>query len=313
MNYRCGVFGFLAHPWLSAESDKGISVNYGSFDQIAALEWVSENISAFGGDPERITVFGQSAGCMSTQILVSSELTKDKIRGAILQSGVQTRKKFLATPTLEMAENFGKRVVEIAGAGNIQELRAMDTKHLLEAKAHYDAEVMYRMMAEGSNDGAGGLTIVPNVDGYLLKENVRDAFEKGDMKKIPYMAGCVMDDLGTTNEDRAQDRPGVLLTSCWEWCIRQEELGNPKAYCYLFSHKLPGDGKKDTAIHTAEVWYNFGTLGRCWRPMQEEDYALSREMVDAWTNFIKRGNPNGENVAEWKPCTAGEEFVRNFT
>ncbi|MBO5998733.1 MAG: carboxylesterase family protein, partial [Lachnospiraceae bacterium] len=109
INYRCGVCGFLAHPWLDAENEKGVSGNYGILDQIAALTWVYENIDAFGGDPANITVFGQSAGCMSTQVLVSSELTEGMIAKAILQSGCACEVPALDTQSLESMEKWGEK------------------------------------------------------------------------------------------------------------------------------------------------------------------------------------------------------------
>lgn len=312
INYRCGVFGFLAHPWLSAEDEKGISGNYGIYDQIAALTWVYENIAAFGGDPENITVFGQSAGCMSTQVLVSSPLTGNMIKRAILQSGVTTIAPYLAVPTLEREERYGERVVELSGAKSLQELRQMDALELAKAKALFDNEVREMASAGNGPEGDGELVVVPNVDGYLLEKNVREIYADGAMKKIPYMAGCVTDDLGRTDEDRENGEPGLLMTSCVEWCVQQDELSNPPAYCYFFNHELPGEEGGDFAFHSAELWYMFGTLGRCWRNMQDRDYEISRQMLDAWTNFMKTGDPNGEGVPEWKPCTALDPFILEF-
>lgn len=123
VNYRLSIFGFLAHPWLNAENEQGISGNYGMLDQIAALRWVYENIEAFGGDPKNITVFGQSAGSMSTQILISSDLTGHMISKAILQSGLCCERGFADTPTLKEAEGIGGQFAGLAGANSIDELR----------------------------------------------------------------------------------------------------------------------------------------------------------------------------------------------
>ncbi len=308
VEYRCDIFGFLAHPWLSAEDEKGISGNYGIYDQIAALTWVYENIASFGGDPENITVFGQSAGCMSTQVLISSPLTGNMIKKAILQSGVEAGNGFLATPTLAEEQTYGERIVKISRAKNLEELRAMDVQSLLAAKAQFDGEMFLKAMS-GESESAGHLMIVPNVDGYVLEKTVGETYKDGTMKKIPCMAGCVTDDLGRTDEDRANNDPGMILTACKDWCIRQAELQNPPAYCYFFDHELPGEGRKDAAFHSAELWYMFGTLDRCWRAMDEKDHEISRQMLDAWTSFMKTGDPNTDSVPAWRPCTKDDPFV----
>ena len=311
VEYRCGALGFLAHPWLSEEDEKGISGNYGIFDQIAALDWVYENIAAFGGDPENITVFGQSAGCMSTQVLVSSPLTGNKIRKAILQSGVQVRGRFLATPTLKEEEEYGKRIVELTGAKNLEELRALPAEVLKNAKAQFDGEMFMKQMKEGGNDDAGGLMVVPNVDGYLLTKTVGDTALAGEMKPIPYMAGCVVDDLGTTDADRAKGEAGMILGQCREWCATVKSFNLPDAYCYLFARDMPdGASKTVPAFHTAEVWYMMGTLGRCWRPLEEHDFELSREMLDQWVCFMKTGAPTADG--SWRSCTEADGFVKEY-
>ena len=313
IEYRCGGLGFLAHPWLDAENEEGISGNYGIYDQIAALKWVRENIAAFGGDPDNITVFGQSAGCMSTQVLVSSPLTKGMIAKAILQSGAQAEKHFLATPTLAEEEEYGKRIVKISRAASLEELRALPAEDVKAAKSQLDAEMFLKAMNEGTGEEAGTLMIVPNVDGVLLKKDVGQVLADGETHRIPYMVGCVVDDLGTTDADRAEGVPGNILSEAKAFCARQTELGNPDAYCYLMSRQIPDEnGTTVPAFHTAEVWYTFGTLGRCWRPLEERDYELSREMVDAWTNFMKTGDPNGGACEGWKPYTKTEGFVKEF-
>ncbi len=302
--YRLGVLGFLAHPWLDAENSRHVSGNYGIMDQIMALDWVYENIAAFGGDPKNITVFGQSAGCMSTQVLVSSELTKGKIAKAVLMSGVSCAEDFLAAPTLGEEERFCQEMLAPLGAKCIQELREMDVRKLMAAKSEFDR------IQIAKNAGAGGLMIVPNVDGYVLKENARSVWKHGAMHKIPYMAGCVTEDLGSTPEDIKNRVPGMLPTECQRWAQKQEEAGGEPAYVYWFDRTLPGDGKP--TWHSLELWYVLGTLGRCWRPMEAHDYALSEEAVCCWTNFMKTGSPEGEGTEKWEPYTRSNPFVRHF-
>lgn len=301
INYRVNIYGFLAHPWLDAENERGISGNYGILDQIAALTWVYENIAAFGGDPENITVFGQSAGSMSTQVLISSELTGNMIAKAIMQSGINCEKDFLYTPTLQEEEEIGAWFVELTGAADLTELRQLSIKEIAEAKEKLDARTW---------EMGKGIVIVPNVDGHVLKETVGEVYRNGNMKNIPYMAGCVTDDLGSTPEEVQAKKTGVLCEENKSWSLRQEELWNRASYVYHFAHELPGDDWG--SFHSAELWYTFGTLGRCWRPMVEEDYQLSAQMVDYWTNFMKTGNPNGVGLANWEPCTKEKPVVKKF-
>jgi para-nitrobenzyl esterase len=301
VEYRCGAFGFLAHPWLSEENELGISGNYGILDQIEALKWVYQNIESFGGDPSNITIFGQSAGSMSTQVLVSSELTADMPAKAIMQSGLTCEDNFLLTPTLREEEEFGKEFVEITGASNIEELRNLSTEQIMEAKDKFDG----KMWGTGK-----GIVMVPNVDGYVLKNTVGDVWKQGEMKKIPYMLGCVIDDLGSTPEIIKEKKPGKLMEESIRWSHRMEELtGNP-AYTYFFTRELPGDDWG--AFHSCELWYMFGTLNRCWRPMTKEDEKLSDEMITYWTNFMKTGKPASENTKEWEPCSKDNPHIRYF-
>ena len=139
INYRVNAFGFLAHPWLSAENEQGISGNYGILDQIAALQWVHRNIAAFGGDPERITILGQSAGSMSVQTLVSTDLTGNLIKGAILQSAGGYDSGLNRDRTLAEAEKIGENLLKFA-VRPLTELRAMPTEKLLDAVQSIVAE-----------------------------------------------------------------------------------------------------------------------------------------------------------------------------
>jgi para-nitrobenzyl esterase len=299
INYRVNVLGYLAHPWLSVENEKGISGNYGTQDQIAALTWFYENIEAFGGNPDNITVFGQSAGCMSTQNLISSELTGNMIAKAILQSGAVYKSKFLYTPTLEEEMEKGVELIELTGAKNIEEMRNLTLEQLAQARDKY---------GEISGKNGDGIVIVPNADGYILKEPVTVMFQKGEIKNIPYMIGTVADELGMSREDVAFGRKGGLYEDSRNWSLHLEEMGRKPAYVYYFSHPLPGDD--NGAFHSAELWYMFGTLDRCWRPMTEEDYKISQEMLDYWTSFMKTGVPSGEN--EWRPHTKEDPYMKEF-
>lgn len=305
--YRVGVFGFLALPQLDAENENHISGNYGMLDQIEALNWVYENIESFGGNPENITVFGQSAGCMSTQILISSQLTEGKIAKAIFMSGLTCDDEFLFTPTLKEEEECCKEMLEELCDLSVAELRELNEEILLKKHEAFNMKMMKKAFEEGS---AGGLLIVPNVDGHLLKKNVREIFVANEFHKIPYMVGCVLDDLGTTDDDRKNNVPGLLLEQAKKWALKQEEATGIPSYVYSFDYILPGDEKP--TWHSLELWYVMGTYGRSWRPMTEADAALSREAVKCWTNFMKTGNPESAETEEWKPYTNNNRFVRHF-
>ncbi len=300
INYRLGIFGFLAHPWLQAESDRHIAGNYGCMDQIAALNWVWENIEAFGGDRNRITVFGQSAGCMSTQVLISSPLTRGKIAGAILQSGIKCSQPYLLTPTLEEELEFGKQIIEINEVSSLEELRGKTTEELMEMKAKFDGLAFLNFDLP--------IVLVPNVDGYVLEKTVGQVWEDGEMHQIPTMCGYTLEELGNTPENVKEGKPGILAQECADWSLKCEASFGKPSYVYFFHHPLPGDEWGATSFHTSELWYSFGTLGRCWRPMAEEDYAVSEEMVTEWTNFIKTGKPGGD----WQPYTKAKPFVKEY-
>ncbi len=302
INYRLGVFGFLNHPWLAEEDKDGHCGNYGILDQIAALKWVQENIAAFGGDPNRVTVFGQSAGAMSTQTLLSSPLTRGMIHRAILQSGGGYDNGLNRDVTVEEAMEAGKSFVAYTGAASLSELREKTTEEIMEAFG--------KTMMESFQSGKG-LVFVPIIDGYVLPKGYNAILEEGLHPDIPYMLGSTANDIFVPAEDGGQPEKSNLHKGCLAWSAMGQKQGRKPAYVYYFTRQLPGDG--NGAFHSAELWYMMGTVGRCWRPMEERDYTLSERMMAYWTNFMKTGNPNedGEGVLpEWKPCTAeGGEYL----
>ena len=234
VNYRVNVFGFFAHPDLEAETPERVSGNYGILDQIFALQWVRENIAAFGGDPEKVTIAGQSAGCMSVQALVSSPLSKGLLRQV----------------------PWGK-------------LR----------------DAAYAVQGEG-------LSWTPHVDGWLLPATTDALAEAGAIHDIPYMIGSTGNDIGDGK---------LLQESGARWCENLLKLGRTPAWFYYFDRKLPGDSAG--AFHSCELWYEFETMNRCWRPWEDCDWELSQTMSSYWANFVKTGDPNGPGLPEWKAYT----------
>jgi len=335
-NYRLNGFGFMAHKELSVESEHGVSGNYGMLDQIAALKWVRRNITFFGGDPERITIFGQSSGAMSVQTLVTSPLTKGDIQGAIMQSagglGVSTQRM---TRTLEEAERQGADFLKHIGISSIAEARRQSSQWLCDQFAKSDSVFNMQMY------------FAPNVDGYVLPKAVNDAVRAGWHHNIPYIVGSTRNENWKTFNQNidydafkkdAQSLYGDFteqflqvvganvpenILACKRnefadhmyagaaaFCEMQERHSRRPSYQYLFSQPAPGDDSG--AFHGCEHAYVFQTLLRSWRPYSGEDYELSSRICEYWSNFIKTGNPNSDGIPEWIPYTEESPCAMEF-
>lgn len=301
INYRCNVFGFLAHPWLTQADGEHISGNYGIYDQLAALKWVYDNIESFGGDRGNITAFGQSAGAMSVQLLISSPLTGNMIKRAVMQSGGTYGKGLDGQRSLSEAEALGAEFTDMLGIHNADQLYTLTAKELLDGFAAFRDKKMKESY---------GLTFAPVIDGRFVTEDNNSAVENGHIKSIPYMIGSTANDLAAEPGSEPDREKSLLYVGSRAF---GEAVGNryrQPVYVYYFSRRLPGDEKG--AFHSSDLWYTFGTLGRSWRPMTEHDYRLSGEMIDYWTNFMKTGNPNGGNLSEWRSFSEGGGFIKEF-
>ena len=288
VNYRLGIFGFLNHPFLAEESPNHVSGNYGILDQVAALKWVHANIAAFGGDPDNITILGQSAGAGSVKTLVSSPLTGGLIKKAIIQSGggVNVRPAGAPAPAqpaasmMDIIGNAWKTVFDWAGYDTLEKMRAASTEDVFTLAARYAAETGNRLQ----------LGTRPVVDGYLSTESFDEAALAGRIKDIPYMIGYTRDDMGNPEE-------GIR-----RFCDLRNTAGQP-VYAYQFAHALPDDeaGSHDMkgAFHSSELWYMFKSLDRGDRPFTQADWALAEHVISCWTNFAKTGDPG----LGWKPYT----------
>lgn len=277
INYRVNAFGFFVHPELEKENDEGVSGNYGILDQIFALDWVRQNIGAFGGDPDKITIFGQSAGCMSVQAVISSALSKGMMRGAIMQSGGGIG-ALGETAAKERALETSAKLMEQLNVKTVSELRKVPAEQLRDAA--------YAVKGED-------LGWAPHIDGWLLTDTVNTLAESGKIHDIAYMIGSTENDISGRE---------LLVESGTRWCENLQKLGRKPAYMYFFDRKLPGDDAG--AFHSSELWYVFGTLDRCWRPWEERDRKLAEVMSGYWANFAKTGDPNGDGLPEWKPYTS---------
>lgn len=285
INYRLGVFGYLNHPELSAEDEQGVSGNYGTYDQIAALKWVRNNIAQFGGNPDRITLMGQSAGARSVKNLVTSPLSRCMVSRAIIQSGAALP---MSGNSQEELDSIGKSIMDGISLKTLKEMRQAKADTLFSAVNDY---VMKNRLYG---------TFMPHVDGVLLQADFDTSVQTGNVADIPYMIGYTADDMTPLDEqiNRIADARDSLSPS-------------KPVYTYLFARPLPGDGKPGMkgAFHSSELWFQFGTLERSWRPFTPEDYALSEEMLDYWTNFAKNGNPNGSHT-EWANHTRNNPYYQ---
>lgn len=295
VEYRCNVFGYLAHPWLTDEA--GTSGNYGTLDQLAALHWVHDNAAAFGGDPSNITIFGQSAGAMSVQTIVSSPLAKGLVAKAILQSGGSYGCGLHRDMPLAEQEHYGELFAEVAGVESLEEMRALPAERVVELTGPF----MGRALPE-----AKGLFLTPTMDGQVLTGGYYELMDRGELLDIPYLIGSTKDDI-LVEPEMTEPIDSPLYRGSIAFSHKLEELGRTPAYVYYFTRDLPGDDLG--AWHSSELFYMMGTLDRCWRPWTEGDHALSERMIDYWANFMKTGDPNAEGLPAWEPCDKAHSFV----
>ncbi|MBR4290941.1 MAG: carboxylesterase family protein [Oscillospiraceae bacterium] len=254
LNYRLGPMGFVCLPELEAEA--GFTGNYGLYDQMTAIKWVKDNIAAFGGDSENITIMGQSAGAASVQMQCQSPLTEGLFQKAVMSSGcglggMMSGKK-------ETMLSFWQEVMKRCGCNNLAEFRALPVEKLFEVWQSAKKEIK-----------GGGTSGFPVMDGRFAAPGTLP-------KNIPYMAG-------STSHDMA---PPILQSMTKKWISAREKA----SYTWYFDRMLPGDDCG--AWHSSDLWYWFGTLPNCWRPMEQKDYDLSGQMVNYLCNFAKTGDPN---------------------
>ena len=332
--YRLGPLGFLALPELTRESPHRSSGNYGLMDQIAALEWIQRNIAAFGGDPKRVTIAGQSSGAISVSVLMASPKAAGLFQRAIGESGglfepLQLAPNYL----LANAERDGEKYAATLGTSSLQKLRELPAAAL-----------------RGGAD-AGGVTH-PVIEPYVLPVTPYEAFVSGRQNDVPLLIGSNVEEARAltnvadvkaatfdkdvessfgalpapimaayphaTDEEAKQARLDLERDlrfgwDMWAWARLQATTGHSRVYYYSFRHKPPfpvgsvyeGWG----ASHFAELWYVFDHLNQApWR-WTDEDRHLAERMSDYWTNFAKSGDPNGPGLTYWPAFANGDGRV----
>ena len=336
--YRVGQLGFLAHPELTAESPNQVSGNYGLLDMIAGLEWIQRNIAAFGGNPDKVTIFGESAGGIAVSILCASPLAKDLFKGAISQSGGSFGP---ARPTtypgenlksLETAESEGLVFAEKAGVSSIAELRKIEADKL--------------------PGGWGMGSAWPIIDGYVIPDDQHKLYEAGKYNDIPVLIGYNSDegasftrektpedyisgvkrrygkfadaliraypagenDVPKTARDLARDAAFGWHT--WSWARLQSKTGKSKVFYYYFDQhtNYPEDSPRYGygSPHGQEIAYVFMHLDTLNPQTSPSDLNISEAMGIYWTNFAKYGDPNGGGVPEWPAFSDANPEVMYF-
>jgi para-nitrobenzyl esterase len=320
INYRLGAFGFLATADLAKEAN-GSAGNYGLLDMVAALQWVKANIKNFGGDPDNVTIFGESAGSFAVSTLMASPLARGLFAKGIGESGAAFS-DVLPTDTLDAREQKDGDWVASLGVKSLQELRALPPDKILDAV----------------KKKKGGFP--PVIDGKLLTEQVADTYAAGRQAHVPLLAGWNRDEgsfaamrpvtaeqwkaqSGGLYKERAAEflklYPGdtdaqalraaidygsdaFIAFSTWSWLEAHRKTGGSPVYRYHLELAAPPSKFHPGwfAFHSDDIEYVFGTLdtrpGAEWRP---EDRKLSDEMMSYWTNFAKTGDPNGAGLPEW--------------
>ncbi|HEY8928867.1 MAG TPA: carboxylesterase family protein [Mucilaginibacter sp.] len=329
INYRVGIFGFLAHPELTKESPGKASGNYGLMDQIAALKWVKHNIAKFGGDPNNVTIGGQSAGSMSVNCLVASPLAKELFNKAIAESGsLMLTKGGFNAGNLTDAEQQGVRIAASLHAASLEDLRKIPAVDLLKAPAQYAPivdryvlpEPVSKIIAEGKGNKVS-LLIGWNADeGFVMRNETKEQFQKEAKDKYGKDADEFLHFFPSNTEaEVAQSqlklsRDMIFAVSGYKWAGMHAAAGKAPVYVYYFQHKLPAtpDFEKYGAFHTGEVTYALDNLKFLNRPWKAADQPLADQISGYWANFIKTGNPNGGNLPVWPKYSRSQNKVMVF-
>ncbi|MBQ1358492.1 MAG: carboxylesterase family protein [Oscillospiraceae bacterium] len=336
--YRLNCFGFMCHPDLTRDQPDAFA-NFGFLDQKAGIDWVRRNIANFGGDPDNITIFGQSAGGGSTLAHLCSPVARGSFKRAIVESAGGVAVSY---PSNRAMRHY--RTLEKAEADGVRFLRDYLNVETIEEARKLDAKFIEDKFLEMTANGEMWRGVV---DGIYVPEQVDDTVLKGDVANVPIIIGntngegrpapadeekaiaWVRDNFGEYADEyidicrKKAEKEGTTLSKALS--VNQNEVGaqvfadilakqGRPIYYYVFGPEMPGDNAG--AFHSSDLWFEFETLMRCWRPFTAKHYDLSRKMCNYWTNFAKTGDPNGNDadgtpMPEWKlydaakPCNIG--------
>jgi para-nitrobenzyl esterase len=337
VNYRLNVFGFLCHPEITAEAPKA-PANFGHLDQQAGTLWVKRNIAAFGGNPDNITIGGQSAGGGSVLSQLTSPQNDGFCQRAIIQSGIIT-KLYAGNPvseiyaSLEKEEGEGKKFFDFIGVSSLAEARKLDASYINQKALEYnrfwgsvvDNEFCvgepYQLFLKNRR------LKVP----VLLGHTSTEFFQAPRAKTMKELKEMAIEMFGENAEqffklcevDSIEQMRQKASVSIIEYSIRvaakaNSDMGyNTPMYYYNFDAEIPGWDHPGT-FHSVDLWFSFETLAKCWRPFVGKHYDLARHMCNYWANFIKTGNPNGKDVTgeempKWEPYTFDAPYGMLFS
>jgi len=331
MNYRVGIYGFFSHPGLDKENPKGASGNYGLMDQIKALEWVRANIAAFGGDPDNITIAGQSAGAASVHYLIASAMAKGLFVRAIAESGSGMG---LAVADHATADDAGVKFAEAAGATTPAQLRALSPDALSAAvkagHAAFGPSVDGAVLVDGATADDANRKDVPVLTGMTANESssslafgspqtvTPDSLRQGIVRGYGMDAAAITALYPATDDASARLAKDTLardrgLASMYQWAANRELKSHAPIYAYLWTHIEPGpESAKYQAFHSSEMPYVFGTLDTSERPFTAADRKLSAQAQAYWLNFIRRGDPNGPGLPHWPQLKPSDKLILNI-
>lgn len=330
INYRVNAFGFLAHSELSAESPTKSSGNYGLLDQIAALRWVKENIQNFGGDPDNITIAGQSAGSMSVNCLVSSPLAHGLFQKAIAESGAcfTNGNPLIKTPAMQLEEQEGAIFLKKCNVSSVKELRELPAEVIVQNVKRFftpviDGYVLPEpipaivankkdnpvILLTGWNQHEGGKK-VPHITLKEFQEVVEKQFKENSNKVLSFYEPTDAQNIGMIKAKLESDLIFGLQNYTWANLQAQNDR---KVYVYRFAHDIQPKGDALAgAFHTAEVPFAFNNLKFFNRDWSSQDHQLANAMSSYWVNFVQNGNPNGVTLPQWLPYDTEKKMIMMF-